>query len=66
MIKIYLFETNIPEKYKDNYIFLFNALTLNKDTSLLKDKFNQEYSTVCVTEKKSFNIFDNKGKTIRA
>ena len=66
MIKIYLFEMNIPEKYKDNYIFLFNALTLNNDNTLLKNEFHQDNSTVCVTEKKPLNIFENKGKIIKA
>ena len=28
MLKIYLFETNIPEKYKEDYIFIYNAKQL--------------------------------------
>ena len=66
MIKIYLFEMNIPEKYKDNYTFLFNATTINNDTTLLKNKITQDNSSIIVIEKKVFNANVNKGKTIKA
>ena len=66
MIKIYLFEMNIPEKYKDNYIFSFNTLSLNNETTLLKNKGLKDSNSIYVVEKKVFNANVNKGKTIKA
>ena len=68
MIKIYLFETDIPEKYKNEFCFTYNAESLNiNDTSSLSQKGLKEQSQIMVIEKK---IVENdkdkiKGKELK-
>ena len=68
MIKIYLFETNIPLKYKNNFQFNYNTQTLdNNDNSPLYENGFNEGSTIKVIENKiigdNYNI---KGKQLKA
>ena len=69
MIKIYLFESDIPEKYKNKFCFTYNAETLNiNDTLSLSQKGFKEQSRIMVIE---INIVGNnkdniKGKELKA
>ena len=67
MIKIYLFESNIPEKYKNDFTFHFNGMTINNEKSTL-----YEFQTIANGSK--IQVIENsylvphkiKGKPIKA
>ena len=66
MLKIYLFLRNIPEKYKINYIFSYNALTLNDENKLIKDIIGQNNSKIEIIENGLIGVHENKGKILKA
>ena len=66
MLKIYLFLRNIPEKYKINYIFSYNALTLNDNNKLIKDIIRQNNARIEISEKGLIGVPENKGKILKA
>ncbi len=66
MLKIYLFLRNIPEKYKINYIFSYNALTLNDENKLIKDIIGQNNSKIEIIENGLIGVHENKGKILEA
>ena len=65
-LKIYLFLRNIPEKYKINYIFSYNALTLNDNNKLIKDIIRQNNARIEISEKGLIGVPENKGKILKA
>ena len=66
IIKIYLFEMNIPEKYKNNYNFICNAEIINNESSTLSKKNILENSKILVSEKNSLLNNAKKGKALKA
>lgn len=66
LLKIYLLEMNIPERYKDNYIFLYNSSTINNSSSLIKELINQNNSKIIVIERENIGICIKKGKVLKA
>ena len=57
---------NIPEKYKINYIFSYNALTLNDNNELIKDIIRQNNAQIEIIEKGLIGVPRNKGKILKA
>ena len=68
MIKIYLFESDIPEKYKNKFCFTYNAESLNiNDTLSLSQKGFSDSSIIKVIEMNDIYNKDNiKGKILKA
>ena len=67
MIKIYLFENKIPEKYKSDFFFMVNAETLdNNDNSTLYEKKISSSSRIIVMERGIQNKNIIKGKKLKA
>ena len=63
MLKIYLFEMNIPEEYKNDYHFIYNSKTINNSSDLLKNIFNNN-SQIKVIEKNILGTQAKKGKIL--
>ena len=63
MLKIYLFEMNIPEEYKNNYSFIYNTRTINNSSDLLKNIFNNN-SQIEVIENNILGKQEKKGKIL--
>ena len=61
MLKIYLFEMNIPEEYKNNYTFIYNTITINNSTDILNNIFSNN-SQIEVIEKKILGAQVKKAK----
>ena len=68
MIKIYLFESDIPEKYKNKFCFTYNAESHNiNDTLSLSQKGFSDSSIIKVIEMNDIYNKDNiKGKILKA
>jgi hypothetical protein len=69
MIKIYLFEMNIPEENKNDYFFIFSAETINDSNSTLFEKqMCKGTPLVKVIEKNivKCQCHANKGKILKA
>ena len=63
MLKIYLFEMNIPEEYKNNFAFIYNTKTINNSSDLLKNIFKNN-SQIEVIEKNTLGTQVKKGKIL--
>ena len=66
MLKIYLFKTNIPEKYKEDYIFIYNADTIIGEDNLIKDKIKGNNSLINVLDKSNLKHSKNEGIILKA